>query len=82
VRAAGVIGPDGGFSLETLHAGVILKGAREGRYRVRILRAEEDDDGRKLKKPPVAARFLLFESSGLAIDVPAAGGVTLELRSR
>jgi hypothetical protein len=37
VRAAGVIGPDGRFSLETLHGGTILRGARAGAYEVRFL---------------------------------------------
>lgn len=82
VRASGVIGPDGGFALETLHAGTILKGAREGTYRVRIVPAEEDENGKKLKKPPVAAKHLKFETSGLALQVPAGGDVTFELSSR
>jgi hypothetical protein len=82
VRASGVIGPDGSFTLETLHAGTILKGAREGTYRVRILPAEEDENGKKLKKPPVAARHLKFETSGLSVQVPTSGDVTLELSPR
>ena len=79
VRASGVIAADGHFSLETLHAGVILKGAPEGRYQVRILRAEEDDDGKKLRKPPVAARFFQFNTSGLSLAVPETDEVTLEV---
>jgi len=82
VRASGPIGPDGGFTLETLHAGVVLKGVREGKYQVRILRAEEDDDGKKLKKPPIATRFQQFQTSGLSLAVPATGDVTLELKQR
>jgi hypothetical protein len=82
VRAAGVIGPDGRFTLETLQAGAIQKGAREGKYQVRILPADEDDDGRKLRKPPVAARHLKFETSGLSLQVPANGSVTLAVASR
>jgi hypothetical protein len=82
VRASGVIGPDGTFALETLHAGAVLKGAREGTYRVRIVPAVEDDNGKRLKKPPVAARHLKFETSGLSFQVPASGDVTLELTSR
>ncbi len=82
VRASGPIDPDGGFTLETLHAGVILKGVREGKYQVRILRGEEDDDGKKLRKPPIAAKFLQFQTSGLSIVVPASGDVTLELKQR
>src|SRR4051812_41405007 len=65
VRASGVIGPDGTFTLETLHAGKILKGALEGTYRVRLIPADEDDNGKKLKKPPIAAKHLNFATSGL-----------------
>lgn len=82
VRASGVIGPDGTFTLETLHAGRILKGAREGTYRVRLIPADEDDNGKKLKKPPVAARQLKFETSDLTLQVPPPGEVTLEFASR
>ncbi len=82
VRASGVIGADGTFTLETLYAGTILKGAREGTYHVRIVPADEDDNGKKLKQPPVAARHLKFETSGLALQVPASGNVTLELSAR
>lgn len=82
VRAAGVIGPDGSFLLETVRAGAIQKGAPEGKYQVRILPADEDDDGRKLKRPPVAARHLKFETSGLSIQVPAHGEVTLTVAAR
>jgi hypothetical protein len=82
VRASGVIGPDGTFALDTLHAGHILKGVQEGKYQARILRNEEDDDGKKLKKPPVAPRFLKFDSTPLSIDVPPAGEVTLNVQAR
>lgn len=82
VRAFGIIGADGSFTLETLQAGAIQKGAREGKYQVRILPADEDDDGRKLKRPPVAARHLKFETSGLSIQVPANGEVTLAVATR
>lgn len=82
VRASGIIGPDGTFTLETLHAGTILKGAREGTYRVRIVPADEDDNGKKLKRPPVAAKHLKFETSGLTLQVPANGDVALEFSAR
>ena len=74
--------PDGTFTLETLHAGTIFKGAREGTYRVRIVPGDEDDNGKKLKKPPVAAKHLKFETSGLTFQVPASGDVTLEFSAR
>ena len=81
-RASGVIAPDGAFKLETLHAGAILSGVREGTYQVRILRAEEDDDGNKLRKPPVADRYLQFQKSGLTLSVPAQTDLMLEIRAR
>lgn len=82
VRASGVIGSDGSFTLRTLHGGAVLDGAREGKYRVRILRADEDADGKRLQKPPVADRFLKFETSGLSLSVPADGEVTLTVSPR
>ncbi len=82
VRAAGVIAPDGSFVLETLDAGLVLQGAREGRYKARLLPAEEDADGRKLRKPPVAAKYLRFETSGLSFEVPAKGTVAVRLSAR
>lgn len=82
VRASGVIGPDGAFTLETLHEGKVLKGAREGKYQVRILPADEDDDGKKLKKPPIASKHLKFETSELTLQVPTDGEVALQLSPR
>jgi hypothetical protein len=82
VRAYGVIAPDGTFKLETLHAGTIIKGAQEGTYRVRIIPAGEGEKGQQSQKPPVAARHLKFETSGLTFQVPACGDVTLEVSSR
>jgi hypothetical protein len=82
VRASGPIDAEGGFTLETLHAGVILKGVREGKYQVRILKGDEDNEGKKLRKPPIAARFFQFQTSGLSIVVPTTGEVTLELAQR
>jgi hypothetical protein len=82
VRASGVIAADGSFELETLHAGAVLKGAREGKYLVRIVPADEDEQGRKLRRPPVAPRHLKFETSGLSLSVPASAEVTLPLAPR
>jgi hypothetical protein len=82
VRASGIIGPDGTFTLETLHDGAVRKGAREGTYRVRIVPADEDDAGKKLKTPPVAGKHLRFETSGLTLQVPASGEVTLTLGAK
>jgi hypothetical protein len=78
VRASGEIQPDGGFMLETLHAGRILKGAPEGTYRVRIV---PSDEGRAAgrRRAALAPRFLRFETSGLTLQVPPEGTVTLPL---
>lgn len=82
VRASGVITAGGKFELETLHAGEIHKGVPAGRYRVRVLRGEEGDDGKRLPNPPVATRYLKFESSGLRLDVPAEAPVAFALSPR
>jgi hypothetical protein len=82
VRASGVIATDGSFTLETLHGAAVLKGAQEGKYKLRILRNEEDDDGKKLRKPPVAPRYLKFETAGLSLNVPTATELTLTISSR
>jgi hypothetical protein len=82
VRASGVIRADGGFTLATLRGGTLVPGAREGTYRARILPADEADDGQKLRRPPVAARALRFETSGLEFTVPAAAEVTLAVPPR
>jgi hypothetical protein len=82
VRASGVIGADGRFALQTLDGGEVRPGARAGRYDVRIVLDGEDDDGRKAKKPRLAARYLTFKASGLALDVPAGGDVTFQLTAK
>src|SRR5438128_1354464 len=66
VRASGVIQTDGSFALQTLHAGVILKGAQEGDYQVRIILDDEGDrEARRLRREAVHPRFLKFKTSGL-----------------
>lgn len=82
VRASGVIGADGAFDLESLHAGAVRKGARSGRYLARIVPAEEGDDGKRLRKPPVAARYLKFETSGWSFEVPTSDEVKLVATAR
>jgi hypothetical protein len=78
VRASGEILPDGRFALQTLHAGNVLKGAPAGRYQVRIVPSDDDRRARKA----VALRFQQFGTSGLTLDVPASGEVTLRVASR
>ena len=81
VRASGKITPDGKFTLETLHEGQVLKGAREGAYKARIVMADEDDEGvpKNRGKNPIHRRFFDFQTSGLSITVPASGTVTLSV---
>src|SRR5262245_39900924 len=83
VRASGVIEEDGRFTLETLHAGKILKGAQAGTYKARIVLSDEGERGsRKLARAAVHPRFLQFESSGLRFEVPANGDIVLQVSPR
>jgi hypothetical protein len=83
VRASGVIEADGRFTLETLHAGNILKGAQAGTYKARIVLGDEGDkESRRLARAAVHPRFLQFESSGLTFQVPAEGDVVLQVSPR
>jgi hypothetical protein len=82
VRAAGTIEPDGTFRLETLQAGEVRKGAVAGTYKVRLILTDDDPAARKRAAKAVHPRALKFETSGLALQVPAAGDVTLELAAR
>jgi hypothetical protein len=79
VRASGVIDDAGGFKLETLHAGAVLKGAREGTYTVRIVLSDDDKQKLRQARQAISPRYLKFETSGLSIQVPAAEDVKLEL---
>jgi hypothetical protein len=83
VRASGVIAEDGSFTLETLHAGVILKGAREGSYKARILPGDEDDrEARKRQREALNGKYKQFQTSGLSLQVPTEGEVVLKLAPR
>jgi len=82
VRASGVIEPDGRFKLETLHAGQILTGAREGSYRARIVLSDDDARSLRVAKKTLPPRYFQFESSGLSFQVPASEDVKLEVQSR
>src|SRR5262245_22006880 len=42
VRTTGVIQKDGAFKLETPHAGSTISGAREGKYEVRLILADDN----------------------------------------
>ena len=79
VRASGEIGPDGKFSLESLHSGEVRRGAVEGTYKARLILADDDRTQRIRAAKAVAPRFLRFETSGLTIQVPPEGEVVLNI---
>ena len=79
VRASGVIDENGRFTLETLHGGKIWKGAVEGSYQVRLILSDDDKEARRKAAQAISPKALKFESSGLKIQVPANGEVTLKV---
>ncbi len=81
-RSGGTIQADGRFTLETLYAGKIRDGALEGRYKARIIPADDDTAARKRAAGAVAGKYLKFETSGLSVSVPADGEVVLTLAPR
>jgi tetratricopeptide (TPR) repeat protein len=83
LRASGTIAPDGSFWLQTQYKGQLHKGAPEGTYQARIILGDESEQARpKRRSPPVHARFLDFKKSGLTVQVPTGGDVTLTLARR
>lgn len=82
VRASGVIHPDGRFTLETLHAGVILRGAREGNYVARIIPADDDPAIQRRALKVIPPRFRRFDTSDLSFSVPAAAEVIFRVSAR
>jgi hypothetical protein len=84
VRASGVIKEDGSFSLETLDAGVIRKGARAGTYKARIILGDADDDrqARKRQREALNSKYVKFDTSDLSFQVPTNGDVILKLAPR
>lgn len=82
LRSSGKIDASGGFALETLHEGVVLKGAPEGKYKARIVLADPSDEGvPKRKGNPVHSRYLSFESSKLSFTVPG-GDYTVAISAK
>jgi hypothetical protein len=79
VRASGDIGADGTFQLQTLSGGQILNGAPEGTYQARIILSDDDKQLRRKAAKSIAGRYLSFETSGLAFEVPGSGDITLKL---
>jgi len=82
LRPTGKIASDGTFRVQTLHKGIILPGAPEGKYQARIILADESDEGvPKRKGDPFHRRFLDFQTSGLSVAVPSSD-VTVSLSRR
>jgi hypothetical protein len=79
VIAAGEIKPDGTFALETLRAGEIQKGAPPGDYKVRIIPTEDNPEAARKLSKVMDSSARRFESSGLTLQVPAKGEITLNL---
>jgi len=82
IRAAGQIQPDGTFELETLHGGTVLKGALPGTYKARLVLADDDIKQKALATKAIPQRYLQFEKSGLALQVPATDAVSLKILRR
>jgi hypothetical protein len=82
LRASGVIQEDGGFTLETLHAGDSYRGARSGKYQVRILLNDDEPKARRQAAKSISPRYLNFKTSELTLEVPAASPIVLTLSAR
>lgn len=79
IRAAGEIKPDGSFTLETLQNGAMVKGAREGKFQVRIVLPDDDAKARRLAAKEIAPRFLSFDKSELSLKSPSSGEIKLKV---
>ena len=79
VRANGVIAADGQFSLETLHEGAVRRGALAGKYKARIVLADDDGEARRRAASVLPKKSLQFETSGLAFEVPTAESIQLRI---
>lgn len=79
LRPYGNLDSSGNFSVKTLFQGEMLSGAPEGKYKARIILADESDEGvPKRKGDPIHRRYYEFATSGLSVAVPA-GDYTLTL---
>src|SRR5438128_682886 len=72
VRAAGLIGEDGSFTVATIVKDGGSEGAVPGTHRVRL---DVEDDAPRL----VAPQFLSFEKSGITVKVPSEGEPTVQV---
>lgn len=78
-RAFGTIEADGSFSLESLYAGSLRAGAFPGRYRGRIVLSDDDSDLRRKALEAISPSLLQFETSNLALEVPAQSKVVWQI---
>ena len=82
IRPSGKITSSGGFSLQTLLGGKLLSGAPEGKYKVRIILADESDEGvPKRKGDPISKKYYDFATSGLTMTIPG-GDYNLSLSKK
>jgi hypothetical protein len=79
VRVNGTIAADGQFSLETLHEGVVRRGAPAGKHQARIVLSDDDSETCRLAAATLPKKAFQFDSSGLAFEVPAASDVQLRI---
>jgi hypothetical protein len=82
IRASGQIQEDGSFRLQSLHQGATKAGAREGKYKVRLILADDDQANLKQARKAVPPRYLNFATSGLSVTVPPTGEVALTIAPR
>lgn len=69
-RAFATIAPDGSFSLESLQAGALQRGALPGRYRGRIVLSDDDAEQRGKAAAAISAKVLQFDTSDWIVEVP------------
>jgi hypothetical protein len=77
VRAAGEIGADGSFVLQSRLDGKVRSGVPEGSYQGRIYLTGEEDEEALFRKAGVDPKFLDFKTSGVVVKVPTDGEITI-----
>lgn len=65
-----------------MQGGAAPAGAAGGNYQARLLLADDDFTGKQLAVKAIHPRFLQFDKSGLAVQVPAAEIVSLKVTRR
>jgi hypothetical protein len=81
IRSSGIIQPDGSFDLEMHQAGAVLCGAEAGKYKVRIIPADENRTDRRRVLDAIGSRVLTFKTTPFVIDVPS-DAVTIDVSKR